>query len=327
MRTRLNMVVVSFLAMLVVMMLVVVRDRPLPTSSPMPLAAVGSERPAEVAAVHEAIAPAIVVAPHAEAATPAPVPEPLAADADKSKYTAQWGDTVSNLAAELPGGNVKANRTAVINANPALRTDPDRLIAGRTYEIPPDASVPAAAAAVVEAVPAAPAPTPHAATAAVVIPDAGTHHLTYTARAGDSVSVLAAALLGEDSRTNRDAIVAANASLAPNPDRLVDGQTYRIPVGPTQPLSAADMARAARPAATGAEPDADDVVAAGTARDLRYTARAGDTVSTLAVVLLGGDTPANRAAIVGHNESLVRDADHVVAGRTYWVTAPTAAIR
>jgi hypothetical protein len=321
------MVVVSFLAMLVVMMLVVVRDRPLPTSSPMPLAAVGSDRPAEAAAVHEAIAPAIVVAPHAEAATPAPVPEPLAADADQSKYTAQWGDTVSNLAAELPGGNVKANRTAVINANPALRTDPDRLIAGRTYEIPPDASVPAAAA-VVEAVPAAPARTPHAATAAVVIPDAGTHHLTYTARAGDSVSVLAAALLGEDSKTNRDAIVAANASLAPNPDRLVDGQTYRIPVGQTQPLSAADATTVeARTAGTrvGSEPDADDVVETGGARDLRYTAQPGDTVSTLAVALLGSDTPANRAAIVDHNKSLVKDADRVVAGRTYWITAPTAA--
>jgi hypothetical protein len=328
MRTRLNMIIVAFLAILVVMMLVVIRDGgPRPRQAAPHLAAVEVMQPVAEPA------PAPSPAPLAAAAPEVAVVAPPAADDDKSKYTAQWGDTVSNLAAELPGGNLKVNRAAVINANPALQADPDRLIAGQTYEIPANAAAPAPVAAPVVPVPVpAAAEATTAAPAPAEAPDAGTHQLRYTARAGDNVSVLAAALLGDDSKANRDAIVAANHSLQVNPDRVVDGRTYRIPVGQTQPLSAAapDATNAAaQPAAAkvGAEPDADDVVEASAARDLRYTAQPGDTVSTLAVALLGSDTPANRAAIIDNNKSLVKDADHVVAGQTYWITAPTTATR
>src|SRR5687767_2778247 len=146
MRTRLNIVVVSFLAMLVVMMLVVARDRGGPGQESPRLAATDIMGPVEVAspaAPISAVAPAPTVEP-APATVIAPAAIPVA-DGDKLTYTAQWGDTVSNLAAELPGGNVKGNRAAVINANPALQADPDRLIAGRTYEIPADATVTVAA--------------------------------------------------------------------------------------------------------------------------------------------------------------------------------------
>ena len=69
--------------------------------------------------------------------------------------------------------------------------------------------------------------------------------------------------------------------------------------------------------------DADDVVQKGAARTLRYTAKSGDTVSKLAVSLLGSDTPDNRDRIVQSNPSLKRDPDHLVAGQTYWIAAPT----
>ena len=61
----------------------------------------------------------------------------------------------------------------------------------------------------------------------------------------------------------------------------------------------------------------------GVGRVLRYTAQAGDTVSKLATVLLGSDTKANRQAIIDNNRSLKQDPDHLVAGQTYWISAPT----
>ena len=140
--------------------------------------------------------------------------------------------------------------------------------------------------------------------------------LKYTARPGDSVSALAAGLLGADSKTNRDAIIGENKSLQNDPDRVISGKTYKIPT--SNGLSAATVALPAT------QPDADDVIKSGTPRQLRYTARAGDTVSRLAEVLLGTDTQANRDAIIDNNPSLKTDPDRVVAGQTYWIPAPTA---
>lgn len=57
---------------------------------------------------------------------------------------------------------------------------------------------------------------------------------------------------------------------------------------------------------------------------LRYTAKPGDTVSKLAVALLGSDTPANLELILRSNFNLKQDPDHLVAGQTYWINAPTA---
>ena len=52
------------------------------------------------------------------------------------QYRAQAGDTVWRMAAKLLGTNSRANRQAIINANPSLRDDPDRVIVGQTYVIP-----------------------------------------------------------------------------------------------------------------------------------------------------------------------------------------------
>jgi nucleoid-associated protein YgaU len=52
---------------------------------------------------------------------------------------------------------------------------------------------------------------------------------SYTALAGDSVSHMAAKLMGADNRANRQAIINANSSLQDDPDLVVVGQTYMIP--------------------------------------------------------------------------------------------------
>jgi len=335
-----NIVVMAFLAVVVVLMLAVVGDRQGSTQAAPP--------PAVLVTPADAVRLAAVTVPLPETSTPAAAPATPDRSGEAGTYTAVWGDTVSNLAAEMDGGNRKVNRDAVIHANPSLRRDPDRLFAGQTYDIPADGTrAPAATAVVpsraappvamapaeaVEAPAAIDAPAPvvvRSQPATAAAPDAGegVHQLRYTARTGDTVSVLAAVLLGSDTKANRDTIVDANASLGRDPDRVVDGRVYRIPVREAHPLAAApqsEMRATARPAA---QPDADDLVETGSARQLRYTARPGDTVSTLALALLGSDTAATRAAIAGANESLVRDPDRVVAGQSYWIAAPAAAQR
>jgi hypothetical protein len=344
MKSRFSVVVLAFLVVIGVLMWTIVRDRrtavalaasvasgdqspktltiQVQTLPPPPAPAAPSPRP-EVAQQPPVIAPPAPapVMPQQPPVAPGPTIDvdgvTPAGSVVKSKYTAQLGDTVSNLAAALPGGNQKVNRDAVINANPSLQQNPDRVIAGKTYQMPAQASAPA---------PVAPAPAPESAVThppiAEAEPSEAVHELKYIARAGDSVSTLAAALLGSDTKENRDAIIGANAPLQADADRVIAGQTYRIPVRASQPLASApagEIQTAPRPTT---QPDADHLVLAGSARELRYTAQPGDTVSTLATALLGSDTKENRDAIIDNNKSLKQDPDHVVAGKAYWIPAP-----
>jgi LysM repeat protein len=52
------------------------------------------------------------------------------------QYKAGDGDTVSRMAAKFFGKNSRENRQAIIDANPSLREDPDRVIVGKSYVIP-----------------------------------------------------------------------------------------------------------------------------------------------------------------------------------------------
>jgi hypothetical protein len=58
---------------------------------------------------------------------------------------AQEGDTLSKLAGRFMGGNTKANRDAIVRANPSLTKNPDIVVVGRTYIIPTSAAAVAAA--------------------------------------------------------------------------------------------------------------------------------------------------------------------------------------
>jgi nucleoid-associated protein YgaU len=53
----------------------------------------------------------------------------------------------------------------------------------------------------------------------------------YTAEAGDSVSKMASKLMGGNTKTNREALIAANATLKQNPNNVIVGKVYTIPVG------------------------------------------------------------------------------------------------
>lgn len=75
-----------------------------------------------------------------------PVPQPQA----KKEYVAQAGDNLSKLATKMLGSNSKANRDAIVKANPSLQKNPDLIVEGRGYVIPQLSATPGAA----------PAPTP-----------------------------------------------------------------------------------------------------------------------------------------------------------------------
>jgi hypothetical protein len=276
------------------------------------------------------IVPALTVGPAKLAPAQTPLstlvfaaPEPVTQSEAKNqpiaklKYTAQPGDTISTLAVAFWGSDTKANEAAIIGGNPSLQENPDRILAGQTYEIPATVASPASASSA------------EAGAAATTQPTANSdvHELRYRARPGDSVSVLAGALLGSNTNENRDAIISDNPALGKNPDRILIGKTYRIPVQEGQPLAAAPSTVAAPVTPPTVQPDADQVVLAGSTRELRYTAKSGDNVSTLATALLGSDTKEHRDAIVNSNPSLKQDPDRVIAGQTYWIPAPDAVQR
>jgi nucleoid-associated protein YgaU len=57
------------------------------------------------------------------------------------EYKAQTGDSLSRIAARFMGSASKANRDAIVRANPSLHQQPDRIIEGRVYLIPLPAQV------------------------------------------------------------------------------------------------------------------------------------------------------------------------------------------
>lgn len=284
------------------------------SSAPQAAAPAGKTIPAPLATISPPVV--YVSAPATQPATrDEGIPKVSKSDAgEKVEYMAAEGDTLSNVAAALLGSDSKKNRDAVIAANPSLQADPDRVLAGKTYVLrsadPVSASRQLPSAPVEAVGPRAPQ-APASSSEPV---------LRYTAQPGDSVSVLAADLLGGNSKKNRDAIINQNKSLQGDPDHVVAGKTYQIPA--SDGLSAAPAPAVAQTPVPTTQPDADGVVKSGAARELRYTARAGDNVSKLAEMLLGSDTQANRDAIISNNASLKSDPNRVIAGRTYWIPAP-----
>jgi hypothetical protein len=263
----------------------------------------------------------VVPMPAPQAAPPIAEVAPNAVDG-ASNHIAQPGETVTSMAANLLGKDTKTNRDAIINANASLKADPDNLVAGKSYHIPSAAETPAAAPVAQAIIPPA-SPTVQPKLDDATHPDPATE-LKYTAAPGDTVTTMAGAFLGNDDKAHQDTIVNANSSLKADPDHVVAGQAYKIPAPNGLSASATPSAVATLPRPT-TQPDADQLVVAGQPRTLRYTARAGDTVTTLAIALLGSDTLEKRTAIINNNPSLKSDPDLVVVGQAYWIPAPKAA--
>lgn len=264
-----------------------------------------------------ATAPSVTQTAPTPPAEPKPAPMVQVDAAGHVDYVARTGDTVSQLAIALLGSDSKEHRDAVIAANPSLQPNNDLVLAGVIYSVALSAARETPAAAKAGNV-ASKEDSSTASNDKPVVADGP--RLKYVAQAGDTVGVLAANLLGGDSKTNRDAIIAGNISLQEDPDHLVAGKTYTI-VAANGLAANPDAPRIASPTT---QPDADDTLKFGVGRKLRYTAQPGDSVSKLALVLLGSDTPANRDLIMKSNFGLKTDPDHLVAGQTYWITAPTA---
>jgi nucleoid-associated protein YgaU len=86
--------------------------------------------------------------------------EPAPAPTGKQHYVAQAGDTLNKMAARLMGANTKANRAAIIAANPSLKQNPDRVTVGASYVIPGAATAATSTPEPTDTVAQAPAPAP-----------------------------------------------------------------------------------------------------------------------------------------------------------------------
>jgi nucleoid-associated protein YgaU len=308
MRRRINMVVMAVLVILAILVWAVAKNQ---------------RNTIKSAAASVPVVPTVTTAPPAKIEVLIlPAPQPAAAvESDRSlKHIAQPGETVTSLATDLLGKDSKTNRDAIINSNSSLKADPDHLVAGKVYRIPSATEAPAVAVSPVVQAPAVIPVQPSEKQAANSEP---VKELKYTAAPGDTVTNLAGAFLGNDDKAHQDAIVNANSSLKADPDRVVAGQAYRIPA--PDGLSAATPAALESSPRPTTQPDADQVVVAGSPRTLRYTAVAGDTVTSLAIALLGSDTQEARDTIINSNPSLKKDPDRVLVGQTYWIPAPAAA--
>ena len=322
-KSRASIVVMVVLVVLAGLVWVVARNQrnTLKSAGPVPMGWVGTLPAAKVQIV---VVPAAVqpVAPVVSVVQTPAIVEVVHVDAEgASKHVAQPGETVTSMAADLLGKDTKTNRDAIINANASLKSDPDKVVVGKAYKIPAAGEAAAASAGpVAQAIipPASPTVQPKIDEAVHTEP---APQLKYTAAPGDTVTNMAGAFLGNDDKAHQDTIVNANSSLKGDPDHVVAGQAYKIPVPNGLAESAMKPAASTLPRPT-TQPDADQLVVAGQPRALRYTARSGDTVTTLAIALLGSDTLEKRNAIINNNPSLKSDPDLVVAGQSYWIPAP-----
>jgi LysM repeat protein len=123
----------------------------------------------------------------------------------------------------------------------------------------------------------------------------------YKAQTGDTLSKLAGRFMGGNTKANRDAIIAANASLQKNPDVIVAGKTYIIPVGNNSATPAVATQPPAQPTMT-QTPSASP--------EYWYTVKEADTLRRIAVNQLGDEDA--WAAIQELNKNTLKGEDKTV---------------
>ncbi len=122
---------------------------------------------------------------------------------------------------------------------------------------------------------------------------------TYQAQPGDSLGLIARKAYGSGCKANRDAIVAANPSLAENRDLVVAGESYVIPLLGN---SRNKLVSVATPAVPAAEAPAVD-------KSVVYVVQPNDTLWSIAMDQVG--TSSAVAAIEALNESVLNGSDRV----------------
>jgi nucleoid-associated protein YgaU len=125
-------------------------------------------------------------------------------------YKIVEGDTVSKLAGRFMGGNTKANRDAIIRANPSLQRNPDVVVVGQTYVIPATAT-----------------PAARPAAAPVASADRG---YSYVVKPNDSLWGIARNQLGNTGAVA--AIKELNKDLLKGGDIVQPGMRLRLPAKP-----------------------------------------------------------------------------------------------
>src|SRR4029434_9772615 len=103
------------------------------------------------------------------------------------QYTAVPGDSLSKIAAKAMGSSSKANRDAIVAANPSLQQNANMVIAGKTYNIPAGGS--SAPSAPAPSAPATPSRTAIVAAKPPAAPEQQGN--VYTVKSGDSLTKIA----------------------------------------------------------------------------------------------------------------------------------------
>jgi LysM repeat protein len=132
------------------------------------------------------------------------------------QYKAEDGDTVSRMASKFLGENTRDNRQAIIDANPSLQENPDRVIVGKSYVIP------------------VPGGSPYASNA--VIPNNSNRSASgayfYTVKEGDSLWQIANDQLEDPSAVDSIKDLNTNILKGDQHDVVVPGMKLRLPAKP-----------------------------------------------------------------------------------------------
>ena len=155
--------------------------------------------------------PLMAVAPPEPRPADPPAPRPAADAQPVRPYVARPGDSLSKIARAQLGADTPENRAAVVALNPSLQKDPNRILAGATYDLPGTAPAPEVVARLAPAEPAEPA--------------------AHVVRPGDSLWKIAAARA--DKAADVPAVIAAIRALNPgalgDTDVVVVGATLKLP--------------------------------------------------------------------------------------------------
>jgi nucleoid-associated protein YgaU len=149
------------------------------------------------------------------------------------EYKAQAGDSLSKMAARFLGSSNKASREAIVRMNPSLQQNPDKIVEGRTYVLPPAPAGDTSAAAPAPATPAPAAPvTPAPAPAApetAAAPASGTF-TWYTVKENENLWKIASEQLGSGNAWTQ--IRDLNQDILKGDDRLRVNAKIRLPNKP-----------------------------------------------------------------------------------------------
>ena len=145
------------------------------------------------------------------------------------EYKAQSGDSLSRLAARFMGSASKANRDAIVRVNPTLQQNPDKIVEGRTYVIPPAPPVEVAAQPA-PAAPAAAAPAPRGGGSPEAQAASSESFSWYTVKENENLWKIAAEQLGSGNAWTQ--IRDLNQDILKGEDQVRSNTRIRLPNKP-----------------------------------------------------------------------------------------------